>query len=176
MSHRCFYSTLNGHFVDRKVTKQPIITHLTYICCVHIHFYGLLFPLFTVFLFFSSKNPYCCHIKTFGEIKQWVYPSKIPDNILKRWRWDPKVFDNNWSGCFINTQREDSRTPTRVWSYTRVFLIESMIPSQWPARHQRALFVCWVVGGWGGCLGNSLVQIIITVTVSAHPTYNRNGS
>lgn len=42
---------------------------------------------------------------------------------------------------------------------------------------RQALTVCALgCRGWGGCLGNSLVQIIITVTVSAHPTYNRNGS
>lgn len=27
-----------------------------------------------------------------------------------------------------------------------------------------------------GCLGNTPVLVIITVTISAHPTYNRNGS
>lgn len=44
----------------------------------------------------------------------------------------------------------------------------------------KSLFVCREGGGGGGgyvgCLGNTSVQIIITVTVSAHPTYNRNGS
>lgn len=42
----------------------------------------------------------------------------------------------------------------------------------------KSLFVCRERegGGYVGCLGNTSVQIIITVTVSAHPTYNRNGS
>lgn len=125
-------------------------------------------------------------------------------NIL-RYCWTSNLLDKNSNvglsyfrvfvpGGVINLLRDQSRVKTSLCDLKQACFFTKALSklkvndfftvNRQAARHTIQSH-CLCVGGvgkeggrreGGGCLGNSSVQIIITVTVSAHPTYNRNGS